>query len=134
MKERFKDKTKHPNYGKHLSEETKRKISEGNMGNKKCLGRVISEETRAKQSIAHQNISDETRAKMSKSQKEAQKGDKNSRAKKVIRLFDGKIYTCGKYAAEENNINYSTFKARIRQHIGDFMYYGDWLRINQIEK
>lgn len=29
-KERFKDKTKHPRYGKHCSEDTKRKISEAN--------------------------------------------------------------------------------------------------------
>lgn len=133
-KEKFKDKTKHPNYGKHLSEETRKKISEANKGNKKCLGRVLSEETKRKIGDANRNPSAETRKKMSESQKIAQAGDKNSRAKKVIQLSTGKIYTCGKYAAEENGINYSTFKDRIRNHRGDFMYYEDWIKQQKTEK
>lgn len=40
-----------------------------------------------------------------------------------------------KQAAEENNINYSTFKTRIRRGQGDFMYYDDWLNeLNNLEK
>lgn len=107
----FSDKTNHPNYGKHLSEETKRKISEANKGNKYCLGREISEETRKKISEANKNPSKETRQKMSKAQKARNlKGGNNPRAKKVMRLLDDKIYECGKDAAIDNNINYSTFK------------------------
>lgn len=131
-KERFKDKTNHPNWGKHLSEETKEKIRQGNYGNKNSLGRIMSEETRKKIGDANRNPSEETRQKMSKSQKEIHKGDKSSSAKKVIRLSDGKIYSCGLYAAEENGINYSTFKSRIQRQIGDFKYYDVWL--NELEK
>lgn len=57
----------HPLYGKHLSEETKRKISESHKG------KTASEETRRKLSEIHKNISDETRRKMS----ESRKGEKN---------------------------------------------------------
>ena len=48
--------------GKHLSEETKKKLSEANKN--------ISEETRKKMSEAHKNISEETRKKI----REAHKG------------------------------------------------------------
>lgn len=132
LKELFKDKTNHPNYGKHLSESTRRKIGIGNMGNKKCVGRVLSEETKRKIGNANRNPSTETRNKMSASQKIAQSGDKNSRARKVIRISDGKVYTCGKYAAIENGINYSTFKAKIQRNIGDYMYLDEWKTLNEI--
>ena len=130
LKNYYKDKTNHPCYGKHLSKERKQMISKINKGNKYCVGRVLSEETKKKIGDANRNPSEETRRKMSASQKIAQAGDKNSREKKVIRLSDGKIYNCGKYAAEENNINYSTFKARIHNKKGDFMYYEDWKKLN----
>ena len=135
MKEYYKDKTKHPCYGMHISEERKQLISAINKGNKYCVGRVLSEETKKKIGDANRNPSLETRAKMSTSQKIAQAGAKNSRAKKVIRLSDKKIYDYGKQAAEENNINYSTFKDRIHKGVGDFMYYEDWLKLqNNLEK
>lgn len=39
---------KHVNYGRHLSQETKDKIGRANKGNKYCLGIVRSEETKSK--------------------------------------------------------------------------------------
>lgn len=99
-------------------------ISKINKGNKYCVGRVLSEETKRKIGEANKNPSAETRAKMSASQKVAQAGAKNSRAKKIIRLSDGKIYDYIKQAAEENNINYSTLKARLQKgNNTEFMYY-----------
>lgn len=71
LKEYYKDKTNHPCYGTHLSEERKKFISEINKGNKYCLGRVLSEETKRKIGDANRNPSLETRAKMSMSQKKA---------------------------------------------------------------
>lgn len=41
---------KHPNYGKHLPQETRDKIGLAHRGNKYCLGLVRSEETRGKMS------------------------------------------------------------------------------------
>lgn len=52
--------------GKHRSEETKKKISEANKGEKHHMyGKHHSEETRKKISEAKKNISDETRKKLS---------------------------------------------------------------------
>lgn len=44
----------HPNYGKHLSEMTRAKISEKLIGNKNGVGIIVSNETRRKISIAKQ--------------------------------------------------------------------------------
>lgn len=52
-----------PMYGKHHSDETKKKISE------KSKGRIATEETRRKMSIAHKNPSEETRKKISEAGK-----------------------------------------------------------------
>jgi len=62
----------HPNYGKHLSKETRQKIKIANMGNQNCLGRKLSRETRKKISNAHmgKTFSKESRIKMSKAKKE----------------------------------------------------------------
>lgn len=133
MKEYYKDKTKHPCYGKHLSEERKAIISKANKGNKYCVGRVVSEETRKKISLANSNPSKETRKKMSEAQKARNlNGANNPKAKAVIRLSDKKIYGSAKEAATENNINYSTFKARIHKKQGDFMYLEDYKKSNSL--
>ena len=60
---------KHPNYGKHLSEETRRKISVS------LKGKTPSEETRRKMSDSHKgkNLSEETKQKIS----EVKSGEKN---------------------------------------------------------
>ena len=69
---KIKQKKEHPNWGKHLSEETKRKISESSRGKK------MSEETRKKMSMSHsgsknpnygKKFSEEARRNMSKSHK-----------------------------------------------------------------
>lgn len=46
----FQSGEKNRNYGKHLSQKTKDKIGQANRGNKYCLGLVRSEETREKMS------------------------------------------------------------------------------------
>lgn len=43
---------RHPNLGRHHSEEAKCKISKANTGNQYCLGRSLSEETRRRISVA----------------------------------------------------------------------------------
>lgn len=48
QKDKYKDKTKHPSYGTHLSEERKKHIGDINRGNKYSEGRIVSEETRKK--------------------------------------------------------------------------------------
>ena len=53
-------------------------------------------------------------------------GKNNPRAKKIIRISDGKIYDTIKQAALENNINYSTFKNKIQNNkYSNFKYYKD---------
>ena len=68
--------------GKHLSEESKKKISEANKGKK------MSDETRKKMSEAHKNMSEETRRKLS----EAHKGKRFSEEtrKKISEAAKGK--------------------------------------------
>ena len=129
LKEKYKDKNNHPSYGTHLSEERKRLIGDINRGNKYCLGRILSDETKRKIGDANRNKGDETRRKMSEVRKGKHMGGDNSNAKKVICLTDMKIYDCAKHAADENNINYSTFKYNITKNKNsNFMYYEDWLK------
>lgn len=124
LKKYYSDKTNHPCYGKHLSEERKKAIGDINRGNKYCVGRVISEETRRKIGDANRNPSAETRKKMSDAQKARNlTGGNNPKAKAVIRLSDKTIYSSAKEAAQANNINYSTFKNWVQQSKNGFMYY-----------
>lgn len=119
----------HPCYGTHISEERKQLISRINKGNKYCVGRKYSPETLKKMSISHkkENLSEETRKRMSEAQKKRNlNGGNNPRAKKVIRLSDGKIYDCAKEAAIDNNINYSTFKGWLHRKTQGFLYYEDY--------
>ena len=116
--------------GVHLSKETRNKISEAKMGEKNAsYGKPCPEETKKKISIANKGkhwLSEETKEKL----RQIHKGGNSSRAKKVVRLCDNKIYSCAKNAAEENNINYKTFTEYCRQH-KDFMYYDEWMFIVQ---
>lgn len=129
LKEKYKDPTQHPCYGTHLSKKRKAFISQINKGNKYCLGRVLSQETKNKIGNANRNPSIETRTKMSKSQKARNlSGGNNPRAKKVIRLKDLKIYSCAKECAYDNDINYSTFREWVQKSKNGFMYYDTYLQ------
>ena len=125
-----------PFFGKSHTEETREKIGLANAN-------TWTEERRKKQSekssamnsgenhpMWGKHLTEEARKKQSDSHKGIQSGEKNPRAKKVVRLLDGKIYECGKYAAEENEINYATFKGKCKKHDG-FMYYDEWLTIQK---
>ena len=133
LKKRYQNKEMHPSYGTHLTEERKKRIGEVNKGNKYCVGREISEETRRKIGDANRNPSDETRKKMSDIRKGKNLGSTNPNAKQVIRLLDLKIYGCAKDAALDNNIVYSTFKSYVQKG-KNFMYYNEWLKQNNLEK
>lgn len=127
LKKFYANKENHPSYGKHLSQERKELISKINKGNKYCVGRKLSEETKKKIGDANRNPSEKTRLKMSKAQKNRNlNGGNNPRAKKVIRLKDFRIYDCAKEAAEDNNVNYSTFKTWLKRKNKGFMYYDTW--------
>lgn len=126
LKERYKDKTQHPCYGTHISEERKQLISSINKGNKYCVGRKVSQETKDKIGNANRNPSKETREKMSAAQKARNlSGENNPRAKKVMRISDGKIYGCMKEAALDNKINYSTFRTLMKKSNDFFTFYTD---------
>lgn len=130
LKKRYTDKENHPSYGTHISEERKRRIGEINKGNKYCVGRVMSEETRRKIGEANRRKGEETRRKQSASQKGRQAGANNSRAKKVIRLSDLKVYGCVLDAARDNGVHRGTITDWIRNSRG-FQFYNDWLIQNK---
>lgn len=90
-KERLKDKTKHPLYGKHHSEETKIKISKANKG------RHATEEARMKMSFAH-------KGKPVPALVGKMAGAKNPKAHKVMCINTGEIFGCIKDAAEKYNV------------------------------
>ena len=75
---------KHPNYGKHLSEETKQKIRLAN------TGRRHSDETREKMSISRtgKQLSDAHKQKLSQAHKGKRLGNERHNAKSVIQLDD----------------------------------------------
>lgn len=112
--------------GVSLSKETRNKISEAKMGEKNAnYGKPCPEETKIKISIANKGkhyISEEAKEKL----RQVNKSGNSPNARKVIRLYDNKIYSCAKDASEENNINYKTFTRHCRQH-KDFMYYDEWM-------
>ena len=83
-----------PNYGKQMSDEQKKKLSESRRGQKawnKGKRGIYSEETLKKMSEAHSNISEKTRNKMS----EAQKGKTLSEEhrKKLLEANKGRVMT-----------------------------------------
>ena len=91
---------KGPNYGKHLSEETKKKLSEAQ------IGKHISEETKKKMSEAQKgkHLSEETKKKLS----EANKGKKRSEEtkNKISATHKGKnIWIKGRHWYNNGKIN-----------------------------
>lgn len=90
-----------PFYGRHHTEETKIKISEAKRGKPQSI-------------------------ESNKKRSESERGAKNPRARKVIRLIDLKIYDCLDYAAEDNSMHRDTIWKRCKKHNG-FMYYDEYL-------
>jgi hypothetical protein len=94
--------------GRKWSDETKKKISENKKGipswNK---GLKFSEETKKKMSLAKKNLNT---------------GDSNPKSKKVLNLMNGIFYDTIKEAADSINMNYSTFKQKIRNNKIQFKY------------
>jgi hypothetical protein len=148
MKEKFSDPQNNPMYGKHHTDETKRKISKSKSN--------LSKETRQKmRSAAISNMTDErkeylrqinigkhlaqdTKEKIKESMKkkwtdslrkeysDRLTGSGNPKARKVIRLSDNKIYDCVKEAAEDNDVHRDTICNRCKKH-NRFIYYDEWL-------
>lgn len=86
------------------SEETKRKISLANMGNKSCVGRKVSEETRERMRAAQlgKKLSEDTKLAMSKARKGRKLSDE---AKEKLRLVNlgRKLPESAKKAIGEKN-------------------------------
>lgn len=124
-----------PNYGRHHSEEAKKKMSESLKGkmtgeNAPMYGKHRSEETKRKISCkAKERYKDKTNNPNYGNHKLA--GANHPKARKVIRLSDLKIYDCGTYAAEDNNMHCATMCYRCKKH-KDFMYYDEWVAEQQV--
>lgn len=161
-----------PMFGKHHSEETRRKISENHAdvsgSNNPMFGKPRSKETKMKLSelrkgkfVGEDNPfygkqhTKEAKQKMSEKRKGKFTGKDNSfygkkhtdetkkklsasnsrgnsaRARKVIRLFDLKVYDCMKDSAEDNDMCRATMTKRCNER-KDFMYYDEWLELQNI--
>lgn len=108
-----------PNYGKSVSDETKRKISE------KAKERY---KDKTKHPTYGRHLSEEQKQRLRDCAKQRVRGN-NSRARKVIRLADQKVYDCVKDVAEDNHMCRDTITKRCKSH-KDFMYYDEWLTIH----
>lgn len=112
-----------PNFGKHFTEEHKQKLAKSKIGNlNPNFGKPLTEATRRKISEANSNPSEELR----KIRSINATGASNSRAKKVIRLSDLKVYGYMKEASKDNNICVDTIRKYCVEHNG-FMFYDEWL-------
>lgn len=129
IKQLYANPQNHPCYGKHPSDDTRKKQS---VAAKNRLKDPTKNPMYGKRGAANPNygrkVSDEFRENcrirmLANNPMRGATGGKNPRAKQVVRISDGKIYECGQYAAEDNNIPYSTFRERCRRGIG--FYYND---------
>lgn len=93
------DKTNHPMYGKHHSEESRNKMRERKIGNSNAKGHKVSNNAKKE---------------MSKKRKGKYVGDRHPQAKKVKCITTGEIFTCVKYASEKYNVNKSNISACCR--------------------
>ena len=118
----------HHMYGKVHTEESKQKISEtkkGKPSNRK--GAKHTEESIKKMAKARfgKKASEETKRKMSQSGKGKRTGANHSRAIKVIRLSDGKIYETVSEAVIDNKIPSTTLRRYLngtRENKTNFKY------------
>ena len=131
-------------YGKHLTEEAKRKIGESRKGrycgeNNPMYGKHYSEEVKKRMGESHKGqvpynkgkpMSEAQKKKLSEAKKGKYSGKDSPRARKVIRLSDLKIYDYGRLAAKDNNMTPSTMCNRCKQQNG-FMYYDEYLITQQ---
>ena len=95
----------------------------------------MSVETRQKISIANKGrvspnkgkqMSDEQKKKMSDAAQGKYVGEKNPRARKVVRLSDLKLYGYITEAAQDNGVTRDTMRKRCKKH-QDFMFYDEYL-------
>ena len=123
-----------PMFGKSHTKESREKMSLTQKTKWTDERRLEQSETSKKRNCGetHPNwgkhLQQATREKIRNSLIGVMSGGKNPRAKQVIRLSDGVIYECGKYAAEENKISYGILKRKCRKH-DEFMYYEEWLTL-----
>lgn len=137
-----------PIYGKSRSNETKQKLSELRKGkftgeDNPFYGKKHTEEAKQKMSEARKGKymgednpfygkthTEETKKKLSMSNSRG----KSVRARKVIRLFDLKVYDCLLDVMDENKISKSTLIDHCKRQ-RDFMYYDEWLKLqNELEE
>lgn len=116
LKEKYNDGTfsmygeKNPMYGRHHTEETKKKISESRKGkysgqNSPMYGKHHTEETKDKIRNANKGrkLTEEQKLKISKSNK----GSKHPNCRKIICITTGEVFNFIKEAAEKYNIDNS---------------------------
>lgn len=100
--------SKNPFYGKRHTPESKKKMSEWQIG---CTppnkGIKHSEETKKKISIANSNPSDKTRLKMSIAKQGLYHNETHPRARGVVCMETGALYLTIKQAAEHVGIDYT---------------------------
>lgn len=141
QRERFLNPETNPMTGKHHTEATKNRIGQLNKGH------IVSDDVRQK--IRESKIGDKnpnygkrgalsplfgrertkaTKEKISRKNTGKFAGDKNPAAKKVVRLYDQKIYTTVKEAAEEAGVCLSAMVHRCKKQ-KNFMYYDEWLEL-----
>lgn len=89
----------HPNFGKHLSDITKQKISESNKGKTRNVGRHLSEETKLKISKAHKDK--KGNIPWNKGKKGLQVNSAETRKKLSESLKGHKGYWLGKHFSKE---------------------------------
>ena len=122
-----------PFYGKHHTEEAREKMKNAAKNKTEETFKKISIKAKERFSVIEnctmygKHHTEEAREKMRQAKEGIYLGGDNPRAKKVIRLSDGKIYDCIINAAKDNNISRSTMTKRCKKH-KDFMYYGEYLR------
>ena len=137
----------HPNYGKHYSNELKKKLSESHRT------RTVSEERKqylrevnkgTGNPFYNKHHSEKTKKKWSEERKGKNTGGDSPQAHKVICLTTGKIFDCIKYGAEYYNLKSGgsigqCCKGKIKSSgkLSDgtkltWMYYEDYLNLSKI--